>query len=402
MAILSTGRKPINTFERASRLSLLVLTIMSLGPTFAAAASFRGLAALPGSSTGVFGNLGSRAHGISGDGSIVVGVSPTTVDEPGTAAVRWHSRTGAIARIEDPTGALAPSEAFAASHDGSIVVGDAGRRDQGFRWSGEDGSVLGLRDPSSGLTNTRASAVSSDGSTIVGFGTRDTRREAFRWDAANGLQGLGSLAIGSFGWGVNGDGSVVVGETGSSFGIEAFRWTADDGMRGLGGIFAGTNISYATGVSPDGYFLIGAAGIPGGQVAFRWLPWTGFQPLGDLESAGNSMFSQANAISADGQVVVGSRGAGPARAFIWDPVRGIRALDVVLAQLGIDLSGWTINDATGISADGLTIVGNGFHNGRQEAWVAVIPEPSTALLLGIGIGALAIRPKGEAPAVAHS
>ena len=59
---------------------------------------------------------------------------------------------------------------------------------------------------------------------------------------------------------------------------------------------------------------------------------------------------------------------------------------------GIDLSdweGWSVHD---LSADGNTIVGRARHNGVDEAWrVQLIPEPTTALLLGFGLGVLAMR-----------
>lgn len=46
-----------------------------------------------------------------------------------------------------------------------------------------------------------------------------------------------------------------------------------------------------------------------------------------------------------------------------------------------------------VSDDGLTIVGWGSNSsGQEEAWYAVIPEPSTGLLLGLGLAALASRP----------
>ena len=64
----------------------------------------------------------------------------------------------------------------------------------------------------------------------------------------------------------------------------------------------------------------------------------------------------------------------------------------MLIDLGLDLTGWQLNNATGISADGLTIVGYGPNpNGDTEAWIAVIPEPSTGLLLMTGLLGFAYR-----------
>jgi len=59
----------------------------------------------------------------------------------------------------------------------------------------------------------------------------------------------------------------------------------------------------------------------------------------------------------------------------------------------LDMTGWVLLSAEGISADGLTIVGTGVNpNGDREAWVAVLPEPATLSLLVLGgLGLLARR-----------
>jgi hypothetical protein len=55
-----------------------------------------------------------------------------------------------------------------------------------------------------------------------------------------------------------------------------------------------------------------------------------------------------------------------------------------LVSQGLDLAGWTLTSAEGISADGLTIVGTGVNPaGNQEAWMATIPEPSTIALAAL-------------------
>ena len=50
-------------------------------------------------------------------------------------------------------------------------------------------------------------------------------------------------------------------------------------------------------------------------------------------------------------------------------------------DFGLDLTGWTLTDAHGISANGNVITGDAINpNGFQEAWVVVIPEPTTSAL----------------------
>jgi hypothetical protein len=65
-------------------------------------------------------------------------------------------------------------------------------------------------------------------------------------------------------------------------------------------------------------------------------------------------------------------------AFVWEPERGTRLLHEILRDdHGMDLDGWVLEQAFGISADGTTIVGRGrTREGKQEAWVARLPPPA--------------------------
>lgn len=46
-----------------------------------------------------------------------------------------------------------------------------------------------------------------------------------------------------------------------------------------------------------------------------------------------------------------------------------------LGDLGLNLTGWRLSSASGISADGTVIVGTGYNPAsQQEAWRAVVPE----------------------------
>jgi uncharacterized membrane protein len=138
-------------------------------------------------------------------------------------------------------------------------------------------------------------------------------------------------------------------------------------MQGLGDLPGGQFSSIANGVSANGSVIVGAGSTGFGPYdfeAFRWDANDGMQGLGYLPGSSSSV---AFDVSADGTIVVGSSGG----AFIWDRDHGMRSLLDLLVTAGVDLTGWVLSAATAISADGLTVVGNGLNPyGRQEAWIA--------------------------------
>ncbi len=70
--------------------------------------------------------------------------------------------------------------------------------------------------------------------------------------------------------------------------------------------------------------------------------------------------------------------------------------DILTTDHGLDLTGWDLFQAEGISADGRVISGIGTNpSGEFEAWVAMIPEPSTGLLLMAGLLGLAFRQRRD-------
>ena len=106
------------------------------------------------------------------------------------------------------------------------------------------------------------------------------------------------------------------------------------------------------------------------------------------------------AVSGDGSVIVGWADVGglPEQAFIWDAEHGMRGLkDVLQGQYGLDLAGWNLFEATGISDDGQTIVGYGSGPAANfQAFRVTLPEPgSIALLLPAAVLSLRRRHRGH-------
>jgi len=327
----------------------------------------------------------SYAFGISADGSTVVGAS-------GNRPFRWTAAEGLVGLESPLTDSV--SVAFAASANGSMIVGRAMNTAAVgsflFQWSPPAGTVT-LGPPSS-----EARAVSADGSIVAGWRFEGGSDVAARWEDGNELL-LGKLSGGtgpSRAFGISANGQVIVGLSDSANSgneVEAFRWTAAEGMVGLGDLPGGLFHSAAFGASQDGSVIVGYGRTGAGLEAFRWTDATGMQPLGVLAGLPES---EAHAVSANGSVVVGEsysrnpiNGWTPRAAFIWNSNEAtMQDLRAYLIAKGVtNLNGWSLDSAYGVSADGLKIVGWGYNPaGQQEAWVAVIPEPSTYLMLALG------------------
>jgi len=353
-----------------ARVRLVVIASLCLVHVASATASiptFYGIGHLPQEAR-------TLAHGVSADGRSVVGECGPSGGL--TSAVVW--REGLLEPLDDLHGGQGDSIAYGASGDGSIVVGSTifGGERQAFVH--ENGVMRGLGDFGGGSVNSVAFAVSADGSTVVGVGSTATVSSqacAWRNDLLISLDDLPGGSTSSAAYGASADGSVIVGSSYGVNGLEAAKWT-DSGVVGLGDLPGGNFFSLATAASADGSVIVGLGASANG---LRAAMWVGDEIL-DLG------VGKAYAVSADGRIVVGGYHSPVPTfppAFIWDERSGQRDLrDVLIEDFGLDLSGWTLQRATGISADGRVIVGDGVNPaGYPEGWVAVIPEPSTLGIL---------------------
>ena len=362
-----------------SKFSWLALALQLLCCPLHATPMFRGLGKLPTTGSG----FNSDAWAISADGSTVVGRS--------NEAYRWTSDSGMVG-LGDFAGGNLASSGSGVSADGSVVVGNgapSNNKNMAFRWTAGTGLVrLGFL--SQGDYFSSASDVSGDGNVVVGTSQWEFGQQAFRWSEPSGMIGLNPQSnpnIFSRANAISGSGDVVVG--GANFGAgetQAFRWTQADGMINLGALLGPSYYSEAFGISDDGSTIVGRTTTLAGRQAFVQTQSTGMQSLGGIESL-------AFDTSADGAVIVGFNEftKGFAEAFIWDAVTGMRRLeDVLINDFALNLTGWTLVEARGISADGTTIVGLGINpDGISEGWIArlntsSVPEPTTFSLVALG------------------
>ena len=184
------------------------------------------------------------------------------------------------------------SRAHGVSADGSVVVGrarNAAGQERAFRWT----ATGGMQDLGTlGGSGIKAYDVSADGSVVVGWAYNAAGQwRAFRWQ--NGvMQDLGTLGGNrSWAWGVSADGSVVVGWAENAAGwILAFRWTASGGMEDLNTTYAslltnGSGFAEARAISPNGRYIVGWGG-NAGRPREAFLLDTGFPRRGDVDRNG--------------------------------------------------------------------------------------------------------------------
>jgi probable HAF family extracellular repeat protein len=363
---------------------------------------------------------GLKVNGSSADGSYIVG---QYLDASGDKiAMRWDI-TGSDP-LEDLgellTGKI-ESAAQAASGGGSVVVGDSKVEDpndpgkdvkEAFIW--EDGVMagLGFLEIDTAKVESVATTVSEDGLVVAGRSkvtdpnaAGKSVKQAFIWEDGV-MTGLGFLAedgndYESEALGISGDGYVVVGKAkntdpndATKSVKEAFVW--EDGvMTGLGFLQDDTSKveSEATAASYDGSTLVGTSRVddpnnPNKSVkqAFIWEDGV-MMGLGFLADAAGPFESKATGVSADGSVVVGeSKMASGKEAFVWtaesDEMRSLR--DILEEDLGVDLTGWTLDKPPVISSNGETMIALATNpDGDVEAFVTYLPEPAGGIYAGI-------------------
>lgn len=325
----------------------------------------------------------SDAGSISRDGSTVVGRSSTS---NGDRAFRWTSAGGMQSLGLIAQGSNASSYAEKTNADGSVVIGSCALPHnnyaswRGFRWTASQG-MTELQPYTSQGNNfySSARAVSGDGLVTFGQTSNSNGTNAAKWDVSGAVTVLSTTA-GSVATACTTDGAFAVGTANS----QAVRWSATGSEFAIS--ITGSTQAHARAISDNGLIITGDCTVGGVTQAFRWTQSGGATRLGLL--AGGD-YSQGYGMSADGSVIVGqAASAFGSRAFLWTEATGMVDLNAYLSSMGVDLSGWTLKYAAGVSADGSVISGTGEFNGAQRAFVVTglsIPSPATLPLIALAL-----------------
>lgn len=390
------------TFSSPASSAFTVLAMAFFGASSAAAMPNIQFALFEPPDTTPTMNIGSA---ISRNGDHVVGIrgrrASWTSRRSNFVASQWTPGVG-VEQLGDFPNTSQRSEAAAVSDDGSIVVGTGSFGPNEIRvatmW--RNGEVINL-DPepprdvgSSSFPFEFASAafdVSGDGTVVVGQRTTASGRtssQAFRWENGQ-FQTLNESETFGRANAVSADGSVVVGVSGT----QPFRWEAGSftGLPTTSQSCCELSRGEAIGVSDDGGVIVGQVLGSSGPEAARWVDGQ-LSSLGDLP--GGDVQSIANAVSRNGDIVVGTgRIEDGDRAFYWDAVGGMRSLDDFLEQELQINTDWILVQANGMTADGTRITGWATRpdSGTEIAFLLTIPEPSTTLLIALGLIPLAWR-----------
>jgi uncharacterized membrane protein len=237
-----------------------------------------------------------------------------------------------------------------------------------------------------------AQDVTADGNTIVGVSRNANGfNRAFKWNAVDGMMPVGDLpgSLNSEATTISADGQVIGG--GGDGGTPGWYWTAGEGFRFVGALRpAGLTLTKA--LSGDGTLIVGygATSYAPMHIGVMWNGPGTITDIGHLPAT--TAYSRAFGVSDNGRLIVGESlsDASGSVAAIWTVQNGtaqIRDLKSLLQnEHGVDVTGWLLESATGVSADGRVIVGYGTNPlGDRVAWRVTlpVPEPTATLLFAI-------------------
>lgn len=353
---------------------IALLTLTGAVPAFSAGSTF--------TATGVIDMIPTS---MSDDASIVVGTGIFGVPN------LYYTEAAGASIIGDGCFSGLP----AISGDGTTILGcheDAQGKWNAAKWLGgtswlDLGTVTGGVSCDAYLSG--AYGVNQDGSLGVGllYLASLCKAHAGTWDLINGgppteLPALFGETTYTRANAVNADGSVIVGWQDQMTGERsAAKWV--NGVEELILTPAGGINGEAQAVSADGNTIVGG-NYDFGSKAWIWRPNTGVLPLETTAPASDAPASPAAYVALDvsdnGKVVVGFVRAGfDTRAWIWRRKQGrVIFLDDFIKQRGaIVPEGWSLSSAALVSADGKTVYGWGVNpDNAIEMFKVVLNSPA--------------------------
>ena len=337
----------------------------------------------------------SAVNGLSSDGTIAAGQS-------GGQAVIWSATEG-LRVLGLPTGATSSSGMGVGINQGQVVVAiDTNRSSsRAHRWDGNPAGVGtfsalpragGSREWTvRGLGTDGAGDLWIAGSTLSGGDGNG--REACLYDQSAAATSLPILPAN----GHDHSDLRAVADNGYCGGQYQYAGTAPTGgarnamtlaggsactpLDSLMGAPSTSAEAIARAVSRDGGTFGGQSHYDDGN-RFQPVIWKDsaiptaipFLSGGDADDTGDVL-----ALDGDGSLAGGYSYRSPSgarEAFIWDAANGTRSLQQVLtAEHGQVLTGWTLQEVRSISSDGVVLAGVGLSNGATRGWVvSFIPE----------------------------
>ncbi|MGD8452576.1 MAG: hypothetical protein PVJ57_12215 [Phycisphaerae bacterium] len=362
-----------------------------------------GLCVLQAYSGPAFYSLGTNVtpSGISADGGMVA------ARLSGSGFFTWTESDGLVSIGGNFGSGYGGSTAVSA--DGTVICGNATNPNSDLSEMAYYDVVAGSWTPvgclwSGGAPGSEASnswGISGDGGTLVGSAWVDvTKVHATKWTAETGLVDLGSLHEdrSSRANAVSHDGSTIVGWQDCPGGTrQAAIWSG--GAETLL-YYDGQPLGEGNVISGDGSVVAGYGGwstmVDNIRCAWRWTEDGGAELLGTLTPGTPEYITEqgATGVSADGHTIVGYErppvswfGPVGGDGFLWRDGTMVNLTEYAL-EAGVPLpSGYTLALPLSISADGMTIAGWGRAEGSfiPDGFIIRLPEPASLTLLGLSV-----------------
>jgi hypothetical protein len=326
---------------------------------------------------------------ISGNGLVLVGHNDE--GSPFGRSIYWTGATGAqfFPAIETFTEAQFNaifSNNFDLFSPNAVAIGDVVRQPYNEAYTNSDGTYFAVnsgyygsfQSPTEGRTQPIPDGRAYRWSPATGY--LELPRPANTYLEVTGIDGSGDRIIGQA--------ILIEASTRPGVGIAfytayGFVWNAGTGLTllpDLSTTFVNPSerfYSRPTAISRDGTSITGVSRDANG--IFNPVLWRGttITALGSIPGRANSATEYFDgtillptALSGNGSVIVGAVGEpfatynGSNIAWRWTETTGIQDLNVVVANAGINLNGFILRDAAGVSDNGQIIAGNAF---KQEA-----------------------------------